>query len=274
VLTDFSAPPFDPAALRRIATILAPASDAVLVGEHSNRPDYSPTLLAQLLLDAGLRPWVTLACRDRNRVVLEQELRGLAEVGVDAVLCVTGDARGYDVRPEVTQVFDLDGPRLAALAASLGISAAVAEAPLAWPVAARPARLVAKQASGAAVAVLNHVPDAAVVAGFLAACRALGLTIPVLASVAVFTDAGSAAVLSALPGVEVDPSVIEEVLTADDPIEAGIAVAVRAAAALLAIDGVVGINVSGSASSSGWDVGAEIKAEIGARLRGNANDRD
>ncbi len=37
-------------------------------------------------------------------------------------LYVTGDARSYDVRPDVTQVFDLDGPRLAALAASVGNS--------------------------------------------------------------------------------------------------------------------------------------------------------
>ncbi|MFC7571210.1 hypothetical protein ACFQX8_01275 [Klenkia terrae] len=51
------------------------------------------------MLAAGGRPWVTLACRDRNRLVLEQELAGLALVGVDGVLCVTGDGRGPGVRP-------------------------------------------------------------------------------------------------------------------------------------------------------------------------------
>jgi methylenetetrahydrofolate reductase (NADPH) len=35
-------------------------------------------------------------------VLLEQEMRGLRELGVCAVLCVTGDARAYDVRPDVT----------------------------------------------------------------------------------------------------------------------------------------------------------------------------
>ena len=44
-----------------------------------------------------------------------------AVVGVEAVLCVTGDGRAYDVRPDVTQVFDLDGPRLALLAARVGL---------------------------------------------------------------------------------------------------------------------------------------------------------
>jgi len=55
---------------------------------------------------------------------------------VFAVLCVTGDARAYDVRPDVTQVFDLDGTRLAALAASVGVPAAVAETPTAAGIAA------------------------------------------------------------------------------------------------------------------------------------------
>jgi 5,10-methylenetetrahydrofolate reductase len=267
VLADFSAPAFDPVAQQRIAAVLAPSSDAVLVGEHSNRPDFPPTLLAQLLLAAGLRPWITLACRDRNRVVLEQELRGLRHVGVDVVMCVTGDARGYDVRPDATQVFDLDGPRLAALAASLGVRAAVPEAPLAWPTGTRPARLVAKQAAGASVAVLNHVARPAAVAEFVGAARALGLRIPVIAAAAVFTDAGSAAVLSALPGLEVDPAVVDEVLHAADPVEAGIAAAVREAQALLAIEGVEGVNLSGSASSAGWEAAAQIKAEVGSRIR-------
>jgi len=157
VLTDVSAPPFDAAALQRIATTLAPGADALLVGEHHNRPDFPPTLVASLLLAVGARPWPTLACRDRNRVVLEQELRGLRHVGVDTVLCVTGDGRGPDVRPGVTQVWDLDGPRLAELATSVGLAAAVPETPTAPPAHSRPARLAAKQQHGAAVAVLNHV---------------------------------------------------------------------------------------------------------------------
>jgi len=139
ILTDFTAEPFSVPALRTVAATLIPTCDAVLVGEHQNRPDFPPTLFATLLREAGARPWITLACRDRNRIVLEQELMGLRHLGVDVVLCVTGDARGYDVRPDVTQVFDLDGPRLAALAARVGLSAAVPETPSAPPRARRAA---------------------------------------------------------------------------------------------------------------------------------------
>lgn len=233
-------------------------------------PSIPPTLMAALLLEAGVSPWITLSCRDRNRVVLEQELRGLSLLGVQTVLCVTGDGRAYDVRPDVTQTFDLDGPRLVALAASLGVTAAVPETITAPPVSERPARLVAKQHAGADVAVLNHTSIPGVVADFLAAARVTGLTIPVLGAVAVVTDALSAAVLRGLPGLELDPVVVASILDADDPVQAGIDAAVAEARALLAIDGVEGVNISGLASADGTQAGAEIKAEVGHRVREEA----
>ena len=121
VLADLSVTPFDPASVRRVVASSRRSRTPLLVGEHANRPDFPPTLFAAEVMGAGGRVWTTLACRDRNRVVLEQELAGLAAVGVDGVLCVTGDGRGVSVRPGVTQVFDLDGVRLAALAAAMGL---------------------------------------------------------------------------------------------------------------------------------------------------------
>ncbi len=184
VLTDLSTPPADAATLRSTARLLAPSCDALLVGDHQDRPDYPPSTLARPIADAGAVPWVTLACRDRNRIALEQELRGLAVDRLATVLCVTGDGRAFDVRPDVTQAFDLDGTRLAALAASLGLPVAVAETPTAPPVEFRPRRLVHKQRVGAAAGVLNHVPTLAQVTAFLDAARSAGLTMPVVASAA------------------------------------------------------------------------------------------
>lgn len=266
ILADFSSEPFSAPAHREVAAALAPSCEAVLVGEHQNRPDFPPALLAPMLQDAGVRPWITLACRDRNRVVLEQELTGLRQLGVDAVLCVTGDARAYDVRPDVTQVFDLDGPRLAALAASVGMAAVVPEAPAAPPRHRRPFRLAQKQRAGASAAVLNHDSVASVTA-FMAAAAAAGVTIPVLASVAVFTDEPSAAVLRGLPGLELDPAVVRRVLDDPDPVAAGIAAAADEARALLEIPGVAGVNVSGLASARGYAFAARVKAELAARIR-------
>jgi methylenetetrahydrofolate reductase (NADPH) len=270
VLTDFSCTPFDRDDVAATAGVLASGCDAVLVGEHQNKPDFPPTLMGSLLLDAGVSPWITLSCRDRNRVVLEQELHGLQSIGVETVLCVTGDGRGYGVRPEVTQTFDLDGPRLISLAASIGMIAAAPETPTAPPVHARPVRLVQKQRAGASVAVLNHVPCPHIVTEFMASARSSGLSIPVIAAVAVFTDSVSAAVLEGLPGLRIDESVMKQVLGAADPVVAGIAAAVDEARALLSIEGVDGVNVSGLGSGAGTRLGAEIKAEVGRLIREEA----
>ena len=267
VLTDLSAPPGDAKTLLATARTLAPSCDAVLVGDHQDRPDFPPTQLVRLLADAGLHPWVTLACRDRNAVVLEQELQGLRLDGRATVLCVTGDGRAFDVRPDVTQAFDLDGTRLAAMAAASGRPVAVVETPTAPPVRLRPGRLVQKQRAGAGIGVLNHVRTAADVDRFLTAARTLGLTIPVVAAVAVYTDERSAAVLTALPGLEIEPATVASVLSAADPVAAGVDVAVAEAQSLLAVEGVVGVNLSGMASARGTAYAAAVQAEIGRRVR-------
>jgi methylenetetrahydrofolate reductase (NADPH) len=267
ILTDLSVPPGDAATLRSTARLLVSSCDALLVGDHQDRPDFPPSTLARLIADTGAVPWVTLACRDRNRIALEQELRALALDGLATVLCVTGDGRAYDVRTDVTQAFDLDGTRLAALAASLGLVVAVAETPTARPVALRPRRLVHKQQVGARLGALNHVPTTAQLVGFLDAARTAGLRMPVIASVVVFTDQRSADALTALPGLEIAPDRREAVLSADDPVEAGIAAAVDEALQLLGVSGVAGVNLSGLVSARGVQAAAEIQAEIGRRIR-------
>jgi hypothetical protein len=267
VLTDLSVVPFEPASVRRVVGVLGPVSDGLLVGEHANRPDFPPTMFAGEVMAAGGRVWTTLACRDRNRVVLEQELAGLAAIGVDGVLCVTGDGRGVSVRPGATQVFDLDGVRLAALAAGMGLPVAVPESPEAPPVEHRPARVAQKQRAGAQLCVLNHVSSPARVAAFVAAARAAGATLPFVAGVAVYTDEPSARVLQRFPGLHLDGDVVERVLAAGDPRQAGIAAAVAEARALLGIPGVIGVNLSGTGSGGGVDDGAQVKAEVAARLR-------
>jgi methylenetetrahydrofolate reductase (NADPH) len=267
VVTDLTLPAYDADAVAQITGVLAGSCDALLVGEHQNRPDFPPTLMAALVRQAGGVGWLTLTCRDRNRLVLEQELVGLRIAGADGVLCVTGDGRAEGVRPGVTQVFDLDGTRLAGLAASLGLAAAVAEAPDAPPQPLRPARLLTKQRAGAQLAILNHTGSASRLAAFVRAARDAGLTLPLIAGVAVYTDPRSAQVLQNFPGLHLDPQPVARVLAATDPVAAGIEAAVAEAHQLLEIEGIAGVNLSGLASGRGEVAAAEVKAEVGDRIR-------
>ena len=268
VLTDLTVRPYDRMDIEAVTARLAPCSDGLLLGEHQNRPDFPPTLLASMVMTAGGAPWVTLTCRDRNRVVLEQELAGLAAVGVPGVLCVTGDARAWGVRPDVTQVFDLDGPRLAALAAREGLVVAVPESPDAPPTDLRPRRLREKERAGAQVCIVNHVRTVDRLRHFVSAAREAGATVPFIAGVAVYTDERSAAVLSAFPGLGLDETRVVSVLGSSDPVEAGISAAVTEASELLEIPGVVGVNISGLASARGEREAAAVKAAVCERIRG------
>jgi methylenetetrahydrofolate reductase (NADPH) len=267
VVTDLTVRPFDVDSIASIADILSASCDAVLVGEHQNRPDFPPVSMVGLLADAGLRSWITLTCRDRNRLVLEQEIAGLMHTEVDGVLCVTGDGRAQGVRPGVTQVFDLDGTRLASMAGAAGLPVAVAESPQAPPRHIRAERLVQKQRAGASIALLNHVSAPAEARHFLHRAHDDGLTIPVIAGVAVYTDSRSAAVLQNFPGLYLDEQCVRRVLSSPDTVAAGIAAAVDEAGELLAIPGVAGVNISGLASDRGEEFAAEVKAIVGRAVR-------
>jgi 5,10-methylenetetrahydrofolate reductase len=269
VLADVPAPPLDLDAFRRSADVLAGAVDAGLTGDHGRaRVQLPPVLRAQALADAGLAPWIGLNCRDRNRVALEGELAGLAAVGVTAVHCVTGDHTATGNRPDAAPVFDLDGTALAALAAARGLTASVAEAPLAPPVGERPARLVAKAAAGAAVCVVNHTGDAAAVADFVAACRGLGASdVTFLACVPVVISAASVAELRRFTGLATPPGLLDRVAGARSPWATGVDEAVRFAEAVLAVPDVAGVDLSGVAGAGEEATMAEAMAAVGRRLR-------
>jgi 5,10-methylenetetrahydrofolate reductase len=263
VLTDLTVRPYDTRSVAEVVGVLEGSCDGLLVGEHQSRPDFPPSVMASTVTTAGGSPWVTLTCRDRNRVVLEQEVHGLRESGAAGVLCVTGDARTPRTRPDVTQVFDLDGTRLASAVARSGLPVAVAEAPDAAPRELRPHRVLAKQQAGARLCVLNHVGAPRRVAAFVTAARALGATLPFIAAVAVYTDERSARVLQAFPGLHLDQVTVDRVLGARDPVGAGVEAAVAESRALLAVEGVVGVNLSGLASARGERYAAQVKAEVG-----------
>lgn len=266
VVTDFRARPFDRASATAVATVLGRCSDAVLIGEHQARPDFPPTMLAGVVTDAGAAPWVTLTCRDRNRVVLEGELEGLAAMEIPGVHCVTGDGRDPRADRHATQVFDLDSFRLVALAREAGLDASVAATPVAPPIDLRAARIVEKERAGATLCFVNHSGGPAAVAQFVAASREAGATIPFIACVPVFTDQTSAAVLAAFPGLSLDPLLVQWVLRSPDPVAAGVAAAVEQAEAMVAIEGVEGVDLSGSATSGPESESAAIMAAVGSQL--------
>ena len=69
-----------------------------------------PTCVA--LKSAGLTPIFQVTCRDRNRIGLQSDLLGAAALGIDNILCLTGDHTTLGDHPGAKPVFDLDSVSL------------------------------------------------------------------------------------------------------------------------------------------------------------------
>jgi len=64
------------------------------------------------LKNGGLTPILQLTCRDRNRIALQSELLGAAMLGIENILCLTGDHTKMGDHPGAKPVFDLDSVSL------------------------------------------------------------------------------------------------------------------------------------------------------------------
>ena len=69
--------------------------------------------------NAGLNPIYQATCRDRNRLALQSDLLGAAAMGIDNILCLTGDHTKMGDHPGAKPVFDLDSVSLLYTASQL-----------------------------------------------------------------------------------------------------------------------------------------------------------
>ena len=72
-----------------------------------------------LMKQAGLTPIYQATCRDRNRLALQSDLRGAAALGIENILCLTGDHTKMGDHPGAKPVFDLDSVSLLLVASTL-----------------------------------------------------------------------------------------------------------------------------------------------------------
>jgi 5,10-methylenetetrahydrofolate reductase len=264
---DFPAAALDAGSIRDTADVLGGAVHAVLAGDSPReRVQFPPAYRALLIRAAGLRSWSGINCRDRNRVALEGELAALADLGADAVHCVTGDHPVRGSRPDAAAVFDLDSTRVAALAVHAGLLTSVAESPSAPPTGHRARRLTAKLSVGAEVCFVNHCGGLDAVRSFVDEVHELGADPFFLPCVPIVLDVASATLLASFPGLVLPEGHLEAILTAPDPREAGIRAAVGLSEQLLTVEGVAGVNLSGGGGPGEGLRHAAALAEIGRRL--------
>ncbi len=72
----------------------------------------SSLAVCRMVLDQGGEPILQLTCRDRNRMAIQSELLSATVLGINSVLCLTGDYISVGDHPQAKPVFDLDSVQL------------------------------------------------------------------------------------------------------------------------------------------------------------------
>jgi len=68
--------------------------------------------ICRLLKDKGFEPIIQMTCRDRNRLALQSDLLSASVLGIENLLCLTGDYTTLGDHPDAKPVYDLDSVSL------------------------------------------------------------------------------------------------------------------------------------------------------------------
>ncbi|SEM76365.1 bifunctional homocysteine S-methyltransferase/methylenetetrahydrofolate reductase [Paenibacillus sp. OV219] len=84
-------------------------ADAVTMADNSLAVTRMSNIALAALVQqqAGIRPLVHIACRDRNLIGTQSHMMGLDALGIDHVLAVTGDPARFGDLPDSSSVYDL-----------------------------------------------------------------------------------------------------------------------------------------------------------------------
>ncbi len=196
---------------------------------------------AHLLKERGLEPIYQLTCRDRNRIALQSDLLSAWTMGVENVLCLTGDYVSLGDHPGAKPVFDLDSVSLLATAKRLneGYDLAGNElqgkpdfclgavvTPGANPLEMQLIKMERKIEAGAEFFQTQAVYEPEKFAAFME--EAKELKVPVIAGIILLKSAGMARFMNKnVAGVHVPEHLIAEMEGAKDRVAKSIEIAAR-----------------------------------------------
>jgi 5,10-methylenetetrahydrofolate reductase len=214
----------------------------------------------------GIEPIVQMTCRDRNRIALQMDILGIAGLGINNMLCLTGDHISFGNHPNAKAVYDLDsiqlvkmvkgmrdekkfqcGDEIADPAPRLFIGAAAN--PFAGPsLDMRVTRLAKKVAAGADFIQTQIVYNVDKFADWMAMVRELGLhkKVKILAGITPVKSVGAAKYMKEkVPGMDVPDSIIERIrgVPKEDRPKEGIKLAVDLIDQVRKIEGVAGVHI-------------------------------
>lgn len=229
----------DPREVYERAMVLGEVCDAINAVDASGAHVHMSSVgICALLTRAGYAPVMQIACRDKNRIAIQGDVLGAAAMGVQNILCLTGDGVQCGDQPEAKPVFDLDSISLLRtirtmrdegrflsgrkLTSPPRVFLGAAVNPFAPPFDYRPLHFAKKVAAGAQFVQTQYCFDVPLLERFMARARDQGLheRCFILVGVGPLASAKAARWMRAqVPGVHIPDAVIERIERAGGPKE-------------------------------------------------------
>ena len=267
VVTSECGPPrgSDPEVIRKKGELLRGVVDGVNVTDNQTAVVRMSSLAASVILKGmGLEPILQMVCRDRNRIALQSDILGAAALGINNVLCLSGDHQKFGDHPQGKNVYDIDSIQLIGMVCRLRdegkflggeevkgkpmMFVGAAENPFADPFEIRAARLGKKVKAGCEFIQTQCIYNMERFSRWMAmVCdRGLHEKCAVLAGVTPFKSAGMANYMKKnVPGMDVPDELIERMkgVPKEKQAEEGIKICVEQIQQLREIPGVRGIHI-------------------------------
>ena len=220
----------DPEVVRKKAKILKGYVDAANVTDGQTAvvrlASWASCLIAK---EVGIEPICQMTCRDRNRIALQMDILGIAAMGLNNMLCLTGDHQVFGNHPKAKGVYDIDSIQLIQMVKNMRdekkfqcgdpmqveprLFIGAAENPFADPLEYRTPRLAKKAAAGADFIQTQIIYNVEKFAKWMEAIRDAGLDkkIKILAGVAPIKSIGAARYMqNKVPGMDVPEKIIAQ----------------------------------------------------------------
>ena len=221
----------DAEVVRKKARILKGYADAFNVTDGQTAIVRMSSWAACLIQkEEGLDPVVQMTCRDRNRIALQMDVLGIAALGINNILCLSGDHISFGNHPADKPVYDIDSIQLVRLVKNMRdekkfqcgeemdveprLFIGAAANPFAEPFEYRPSRLAKKITAGADFIQTQLVYNVPKFAEYMKRVRDLGLheKCYILAGVGPIKSVGMARYMqNSVPGMDVPEEIVARI---------------------------------------------------------------
>ncbi len=244
------------------ANFLRDCVDAVNITDNQTAIIRMSSLAASIIAKKnGLEPILQMTCRDRNRIALQSDIIGSAALGINNVLCLSGDHQTLGNHPGAKNVFDIDSIQLVSMLKNMRDKAifqnsepikyppklfiGAAANPFADPFEYRAIRLAKKIEAGADFIQTQAIFDVERFSRWMEDVRRRGLhkKVYIMAGVTPFKSYRAACFMTNVAGVTIPEEILERMKNAKDQKAEGIEICLEIIKKIRKIKGVRGLHI-------------------------------